>query len=145
EQAIPFLCQALALEEEKSVIFEIMDAIAAINKLKPKNIMSESPKVQMTFNAPITGFAANVEGDMIVNPAPKTPAETAAEIQDLLDQLAKSNPLSSQSIQQEIQQNADFKSKLTKILTAGSIETVKIIFAPLGIPIEMLKVWLEIK
>ena len=59
--------------------------------------------------------------------------------------MAQEQPLTSQIVQQEIQQNSDFKTKLTKSLTAGSIETIKIIFAPLGIPIEMLKAWLEIE
>ncbi|WP_190381841.1 hypothetical protein [Microcystis wesenbergii] len=43
----------------------------------------------MNFNAPVTGVAGNVEGDMIVNPQPKTPAESAREIQDLLTQLSR--------------------------------------------------------
>jgi hypothetical protein len=43
--------------------------------------MSENPKVQMNFNAPVSGVDGNVEGDMIVNPTPKTPAESAQEIQ----------------------------------------------------------------
>jgi hypothetical protein len=43
-------------------------AIKALTKLNiPSPSMSEQPKVQMTFNAPVYGAAGNIEGNQIIN------------------------------------------------------------------------------
>lgn len=75
--------------------------------------MSETPKIQMNFNAPVSGVAANVEGDMIVNPEPKTPAESAREIQDLLTQLQATNSTTSEAelVRQVIRNNPTLKAR----------------------------------
>ncbi len=54
--------------------------------------MAEQPKVQQTFNTPVTEVAGNVESNQnVYAPEQKqTLAEAAAEIQDLLKQLKNS-------------------------------------------------------
>ncbi len=54
----------------------------------------ETSKVNMTFNAPVTGVAGNVEGDQNIyaSEQKQTLAEAAAEIQKLLKQLEQTNP-----------------------------------------------------
>jgi hypothetical protein len=147
EEAIPFLCQSLENEQTKDVILEIINAFTVIHNSGFNQSMSENPK----YNFPNAQNVQIVEqtdgGDVIAHnyASPQNLAKAATEIQNLLDKLAQEQPLTSQIVQQEIQQNCDFKTKLTKSLTAGSIETIKIIFAPLGIPIEMLKAWLEVE
>ena len=147
EEAIPFLCQFLENEKTKNVILEIINAFTVIHNSGSNQPMPENPK----YNFPNAQNVQIVEqtdgGDVIAHnyASPQNLTEAATEIQNLLDQLAETKPLTSQVIQQEIQQNSDFKNRLKKSLTAGSIETIKIIFAPLSIPIEMLKAWLEIE
>ena len=81
-------------------------------------------------------------------------AEAAKEIQQLLDQLAQTNPILTESnnpivvaeaIQQEIKRNPTFKQRLRSALKAGGIEALKAIFNhPLiNIPIETIKGWIE--
>jgi len=81
-------------------------------------------------------------------------AEAAKEIQQLLDQLAQTNPTLTESnnpivvveaIQQEIKRNPTFKQQLRSALKAGGIEALKAIFNhPLiNIPIETIKGWIE--
>ena len=109
--------------------------------------MSEKPKVQMNFNAPVSGVAGNVEGDMIVNPTPKTPAEAAQEIQQLLTQLSQTYPTNTEAEKQifaaQVEEEIKSNSRLRSILIEGGIELIKILCPPLGIPIEMGRRWLE--
>lgn len=109
--------------------------------------MSEKPKVQMNFNAPVSGVAGNVEGDMIVNPTPKTPAEAAQEIQQLLTQLSQNYPTNTEAEKQifvaQVEAEIKSNSRLRSILITGGIELIKILCPPLGIPIEMGRKWLE--
>jgi hypothetical protein len=103
-----------------------------------------SKKVQMNFNAPVTGVAGNVEGDFVVNPNPKSPAEAAAEIQDLLAYLQQTYSTNLETaIQQEIKRSPTFKARLRNAMKEAGLETVKVIFAPLGIGIEAVRGWVE--
>ena len=116
-------------------------------------LMADSSKVQQTFNitGPVTGFAGNVEGDQnIYTPGQRQSlAEAAAEIQQLLDQLAQINPTSTEvvaeAIHQEIKRNPTLKARLISALKAGGLEALKAIFNhPLfSIPAETVKGWLE--
>ncbi len=112
-KAIPFLCQALESELDPDVIIQIMAALSKIQRSLSTRKMSETPKVQMNFNAPVSGVAGNVEGDMIVNPEPKTPAESAEEIQALLKQLEAINPTTTEAelVSQIIKNNPTLKAK----------------------------------
>lgn len=91
--------------------------------------MSNSPKVQMNFNAPVTGVAGNVEGDLIVNAQEQNLAEAAAEIQQLLNQLAQSYPNETERqvevVKREIKRNPTFKKRLLEAAKAGGVEGVK--------------------
>lgn len=98
---------------------------------------------------------ANQIGVEINNYAPEQKqnlANAAAEIQKLLQQLDQSYPnataIEKQSalavtLQQEIKQNPTFKARLRNALKEGGIEALKVLFAPIGIPIEMVKGWIE--
>ncbi|MDT3676458.1 hypothetical protein [Microcystis wesenbergii] len=109
--------------------------------------MSETPKIQMNFNAPVTGVAGNVEGDMIVNPQPKTPAESAREIQDLLTQLQATNPTASEAelVRQVIRNNPTLKARLINAIKQGGTEALKVFFPVISIPIETIRGFLEVE
>jgi uncharacterized protein YjbI with pentapeptide repeats len=81
-------------------------------------------------------------------------ADAAAEIQQLLQQLEQSYPNATEiekqsalavTLQQEIKQNPTFKARLKNALKEGGIEALKVlfVFAPIGIPIEMVRGWIE--
>ncbi len=79
-------------------------------------------------------------------------AEAAAEIQQLLQQLEQSYPNATEiekqsalavTLQQEIKQNPTFKARLKNALKEGGVEALKVLFAPIGIPIEMVRGWIE--
>ncbi|NEN96212.1 MAG: hypothetical protein F6K50_11915 [Moorea sp. SIO3I7] len=98
---------------------------------------------------------ANQIGVEINNYAPEQKqnlANAAAEIQALLQQLDQSYPNATEiekqsalavTLQQEIKQNQTFKARLRNALKEGGIEALKVLFAPIGIPIEMVKGWIE--
>lgn len=72
--------------------------------------------------------------------------QAAKEIQDVLIHLQKDKSTDIQTaVQKEIQINATFYERIYFMLQAGSIETLKALFPPLGIPIEMIKAWVEAK
>ncbi len=95
----------------------------------------ESRKFETIHNyyGPVTGIAHNVERDMIVNPSPKTPAQAAEEIQQLLKQLEQSYPVEMTLEKQEeinvavrgITKNPAISAKVINALKAGGIEALK--------------------
>lgn len=75
-------------------------------------------------------------------------AEAAAEIQQLLNQLATSNPNNeefAEAIRREIQKNPTLKARLVNALKSGGLEALKAIFnhPVFSIPAETVKGWLE--
>jgi HEAT repeat protein len=75
-------------------------------------------------------------------------AEATKEIEDLLKQLAKTNPSEAtiaDTIQQEIKRNPTFKARLVNALKTGGIEALKTIFNNpfVSIPVETIKGFLE--
>ncbi len=105
--------------------------------------MSNSSKNVQNFYAPVTGVAGNVE-NFVVNPTPKSPAEAAVEIQELLAHLQQTYPTNLEvAIQQEIKRNPTFKVRLRNALKEAGLETAKVLFAPLGIGIEAVRGWME--
>lgn len=156
-EAIAALCQAALVDSDPIVRSSAVIALGEIykndkilNQINQSLItMSESRKVQMNFNAPVTGAAGNVEGDFINAPTQNL-TEAAAEIQQLLNQLARTNLTTNEAavaevIQQEIKRNPTLKARLRSALKAGGIEALKAIFNhPLvSIPIETIKGWIE--
>ncbi|MBX9257058.1 HEAT repeat domain-containing protein [Desmonostoc muscorum CCALA 125] len=140
--------------------------LVTLNKLN--QTMSENPKVQMNFNAPITGssVAGNVEGDSIVTQNNNSTIQNIAEVEKLLQQLleqieqTKPTPIKAQliidqavekhpvlkdgqMIEQAIKHYPPLKIRLQRVMTAVGIETVKIIFAPAGIAIEAIRAWTQ--
>jgi len=110
--------------------------------------MSEAPKVQMNFhNSPINSVVGNVQGDLHINAAAKTLAESAKEIQELLAQLNLNHKATNESEQKtQIAKIIEAIQKLPNLrdmLVSGGIELIKLICPPLGIPIEMGKKLLE--
>jgi hypothetical protein len=123
----------------------IIDAIKDLDKKMPD---PNTPKVQMTFtNSTIHSATGNVEGNLYVNAPTKTPAEAAKEIQDLLAQLDLNAPATNGAEQltlvNRILQAIQKFPNLRDMFVAGTIEAIKIICPPLGIPIEMGKKLLE--
>ncbi|MBD2500700.1 HEAT repeat domain-containing protein [Anabaena azotica] len=138
-----------------------------VNKIY-KN-MSENPKVQMNFHAPITNssvVAGNVEGDSIGNqynsPATDKIAEVEKLLQQLLEQIEQTKPTPTEAqiivnqavekhpvlkdqhnIEQAIKRYPPLKVRLQRVVTAVGIETVKVIFAPAGIVIEGIRALIE--
>lgn len=106
--------------------------------------MSDTSKVQMNFSAPVQNAAGNVENDFVVNSQSKPIAESAAEIQELLTYLQRTYPSNLEiAVQQEIKHNPSFRARLRNALKEGGVETLKLLFAPLGIGIEAVRGWIE--
>jgi hypothetical protein len=59
--------------------------------------MSDKPKVQMNFNAPVTGAAGNVEGNFIVNAANSEFADAIATFQQFLLGLQQKYPTATET------------------------------------------------
>lgn len=91
--------------------------------------MSDAPEIQMNFNAPVTGAAGKVEGDLIVNAQEQNLAEAAAEIQQLLNQLAQTYPNETERqvevVKRAAKRNPTFKKRLLEAAKAGGVEDVK--------------------
>jgi small GTP-binding protein len=112
------------------------------NKLESENnSMSESPQY-ILGNGTIIGAIVNKQngGTVNVNQTNYTPeqqqknlADAAAEIQQLLNQLSKTNPTATpqeitNTIEQEIKSNPTLKDRLIAALKAGGLEALKTIF-----------------
>jgi len=78
--------------------------------------------------------------------------DAAAEIQQLLQQLEQSYPNATAfekqsaltlTLQQEIKQNPKFRTRLKNALKEVGLEALKVLFAPIGIPLEMVRGWIE--
>jgi hypothetical protein len=70
--------------------------------------------------------------------------KVSEEIQTLLHRLQQTHSNDIQSVvRDEIRTNANFYERVCFMLQAGAIETLKVIFPPVGIPIEMLRGWVE--
>ncbi|NER97564.1 MAG: hypothetical protein F6J86_27570 [Symploca sp. SIO1B1] len=102
-----------------------------------------------------TVSAEQIGGDIYNNypsEQPQSLADAAAEIQQLLQQLEQSYPNATEfekqsaltvTLQQEIKQNPTFRARLKNALKEGGLEALKVLFAPIGIPIEMVRGWIE--
>jgi enoyl reductase-like protein len=124
----------------------------AINN--PNNLIKESnmskKEFNMTFNAPVTGVAGNVEGNQNIYAPEQKPtlAEAAAEIQKLLKQLEESNPTATVEKQQafvDIAVSPTLKAKFVSALQAGWKETIKeFLDNPyVNVGVAILEGWLE--
>ncbi|NES20762.1 MAG: hypothetical protein F6K41_17975, partial [Symploca sp. SIO3E6] len=124
----------------------------------PKNFFKHDLKGATFTGGLVEGDKVKVErigGDIYNNYSPEQKqnlADAAAEIQQLLQQLEQSYPNATQierqsaiavTLQQEIKQNPTLRARLKNALKEGGIEALKVLFAPIGIPIEMVRGWIE--
>jgi HEAT repeat protein/energy-coupling factor transporter ATP-binding protein EcfA2 len=120
------------------------------------NQMADQPKVQMTFQAPVENAVGNVEGDMIVNSASLPIREATTKIASLLSNLHQKHPDATDeeildiltqdfnTMPQQNLQNWQRWQDLFSVFFAGGVETIKLVYPPVGIPIEVLKRLYEI-
>jgi DNA-binding PucR family transcriptional regulator len=113
--------------------------------------MSDQPKVQQNFNAPVTSVAGNVEGDMIIHaPEPKITA-AAQQLAHLLSKLRSQSPNATdeqifdrlvkgfEAMPQKNPKNWQRWQDIFSVVFAGGVEATKIIVPVAGIPIEITK------
>lgn len=118
--------------------------------------MSDQPKVQQHFHAPVTGAAGNVEGDMnVYAPDPKR-TSPEQQLQTILEKLRQKYPDKTDAEIFEVllngfatmpQRNPQHWQRwrdLFSVLFAGGVEGIKIVVPTVGIPIEVLKRLYEI-
>ncbi|ABW33438.1 pentapeptide repeat-containing protein [Acaryochloris marina] len=112
--------------------------------------MANRDKVTQNFNAQVGNVAGVNEGIQqaaqhnYASEIKQTPAESAKEIQDLLAQLQEENPTDIQAVvEQKIKSDLTFRQRLRNALKEGGMETLKVLFAPIGIPIEMVRGWID--
>ena len=98
--AISALCQASQIDPDANVRRYAQLALAGIYG-NPGHLtqitqilqtMSDQPKVQMNFNAPVTGAAGNVEGDFNITPPSPEQTETLAQELDATLQPLTADP-----------------------------------------------------
>ncbi|MGJ5676758.1 MAG: HEAT repeat domain-containing protein [Nostochopsis sp.] len=153
-----------ALDEEINNADPLNNSLNTLNQTL--KIMSEKPPVQMNFHAPITSssVAGNVEGDNIATQNNHLPTQDITKLETVLEQLLEkmeqdkptvidAQPIVAQAvesypvlkdrqvIEQVIKNHPTLKVRLQRAVTAAGIETVKILFAPAGIPIEAIRAW----
>lgn len=121
---------------------------------------SKNVEVEMNFQAPVTGAAGKVSGDMnVYAPEQKqTLTNVATEIVKLLDYFEHNNPsineaqqvvknvteeqpeiLDAEIVEEAINSSPTLKQRLGAAGTAAYIETVKILLPPFGVAYEAYK------
>jgi hypothetical protein len=143
------LQESLQKESDEVVRNAIIQAISDYHTLTKSKNMSDLPKVQMTFNAPVYGVAGNVEGDQIIN---TVEPETLADIKKILANYPKAtNTEAAEIIDTEFTQIQSNNSQrwqkwmdIFSVAFAGGTESVKILAPAVGIPIEVMKRLYEI-
>jgi hypothetical protein len=67
QEVLDILNKAIVEDPNESVRAAIIQAIQIYYVPQSMQSMSDQPKVQMTFNAPVYGAAGNIEGNQIIN------------------------------------------------------------------------------
>ena len=129
-----------ALEFQR-IIKEHSSAQNYYDKLQEIRKMTEEPKriihTQSYFEQGTHAHTHNYAPE-------KNLSEAAAEIQQLLIQLKQNYPSDIETaVREEIKCNPTFRDRLRNAFKEGGLETLKVIFAPLGVPIEFVRGWLE--
>lgn len=111
--------------------------------------MADQPKVQQNFNAPVTGVAGNVEGDMIIYTPDPQKSAAEQQLQTVVNKLRQkySDATDAQLFQRLIEsfeampqqnpQNWQRWRDIFSLLFAGGIEATKVLVPMAGIPIEV--------
>jgi hypothetical protein len=143
------LQESLQKESDEIVRNAIIQAISDYHTINKSKNMTDLPKIQMNFNAPVYGVAGNVEGDQIIN---IIDPETLADVNKILANYPKAtNNEAAEIIDSEFRQ-IQFNSPqrwqkwmdIFSIAFAGGAESVKILAPTIGIPIEVMKRLYEI-
>lgn len=121
---------------------------------------------QFTFYETVGNVAETVQGNqeatLYISKQQKDLDEVIAEINNLLSYAEEMNPtflemqvetqeaiehsptLTDQKLMElAVKSNPQLRERLRRVLTAVSIEAIKVIFAPAGILIEAVKAWIE--
>ncbi|MEH2439469.1 HEAT repeat domain-containing protein [Nostoc sp.] len=144
------------------------DLLNTLNTLNQTlKIMSETPKYDFSnanFSNMTGSVTGNIQGDNIGTQHNYPSTEDIANLKTVLEQLlekmeqdkptvidaqpivaqaVESHPVlkNRQAIEQVIKNNPTLKVRLQRAVTAAGIETVKVLFAPAGIPIEAIRAW----
>ncbi|GBE93623.1 NACHT domain-containing protein [Nostoc cycadae] len=152
------------LDEETNNADPLTSSLNTLNQTL--KTMSETPKYDFsnaTFNNLTGSVTGNIQGDNIgtQNNYSATP-ELATVLEQLLTKIEKDKPTvidaqpivaeiveihpvlkDKQAVEQVMKTYPPLKVRLRKAVTAAGIETVKILFAPAGIPIEAIRAWNE--
>lgn len=132
---------------QESLVFERQRNTQLLSMVET---MANKDKIIQNFHAQVGNVAGVNEGIQQAtqhNYAPEIKqnlAESAKEIQDLLSQLQKNNPTDIQTVvKQRIKTDPTFRQRLQNALKEGGVETLKVLFAPIGIPIEIVRGWID--
>ncbi|MFN6566592.1 NACHT domain-containing protein [Dendronalium sp. ChiSLP03b] len=154
-----------ALDEETNNVDLLTSSLNTLNQTL--KTMSETPKNDFTgatFGNIIGSVTGDIHRDNIGNQNNYPSTQDIADLKTVLQQLLKkmeqdkptvidaqpivaqaveSHPIlkDRQVIEQVIKNNPTLKVRLQRAVTAAGIETVKILFAPAGIPIEAIRAW----
>lgn len=108
--------------------------------------------VNQNFNAPVGNVAATNQGKMqniqhIYAPEQEDLSEAAKEIQMLLNTLSETYNTTTNAgkseLMKELGQEVEKHPKWRRALKEGGIELIKVLCAPIGVPLEMARVYLE--
>jgi hypothetical protein len=78
-------------DPDPSISIAAMNAITDL-VLPPVSTMTEEPKVQMTFNAPVYGAAGNIEGNQIINASDQSFEALLNDYKTFFNQLQQKYP-----------------------------------------------------
>lgn len=114
--------------------------------------MAEKDSISQNFHGPVGNVAATNQGKMQAvqhNYAPEQQdlSEAAREIQALLNTLAETynttTDAGKEQLMKELGKEVKRHPKWRRALKAGGIELIKVLCAPIGVPLEMARVYLE--
>jgi HEAT repeat len=125
--------EALGKISNEEVVFALHQALEILNKINQSiETMSESPKVQMTFNGTVNGAAGNVEGNQVIELSRQNLSEAASEIKELLDRLSKNYPVNSNCNSQAVDEaveitksNPALMKRVRAAIKAGAFEALE--------------------
>jgi HEAT repeats len=90
---LELLYDAASKDPDPNVCIAAVHALTDLALLSfPNTAMSDQPKVQMTFNAPVYGVAGNVEGDQIINAPNQNFDQLLADYKNFLTEIQQKYP-----------------------------------------------------
>jgi hypothetical protein len=100
QTCVDALCQSAETDPDSEIRKQALRSLGKIYKNRTTaqqlfqilQTMSETSKVQMNFNAPVTGVAGNVEGDFIVNASEQDLEMLLTDVTQILETLKQKHP-----------------------------------------------------